>query len=57
LSFQRQTYEPFVNTLIADNSTALLAGTLAKIEKQLKLIPLLFSLSQISDIQQEIIHT
>jgi hypothetical protein len=29
LSFQRQTYEPFVNTLLAENSTALLAGTLA----------------------------
>jgi hypothetical protein len=29
---------PFVNALLADNSTALLAGTLAQIEKQLKLI-------------------
>jgi hypothetical protein len=57
LSFQRQTSEPFVNALLADNSTALLAGTLAQIEKQLKLISLTLSLSQISDIQQEIIHT
>jgi hypothetical protein len=31
--------EPFVNALLADTSTALLAGTLAQIEKQLKLIP------------------
>jgi hypothetical protein len=45
LSFQRQTSEPFVNALLADNSTALLAGTLSQIEKQLKLISLLsFSL-------------
>jgi hypothetical protein len=44
LSFQRQTSEPFVNALLADNSTALLAGTLAQIEKQLKLIPLPFPL-------------
>jgi hypothetical protein len=29
---------PFVNALLADNSTALLAGTPAQIEKQLKLI-------------------
>jgi hypothetical protein len=31
--------EPFVNALLADTSTTLLAGTLAQIEKQLKLIP------------------
>jgi hypothetical protein len=36
--------EPFVNALLADTSTVLLAGTLAHIEKQLKLIPLLFPL-------------
>jgi hypothetical protein len=33
-------------TLLADNSTTLLAGTLAQIEKQLKLIPLTLSLSR-----------
>jgi hypothetical protein len=57
--------EPSVNALLADNSIALLAdnsiallaGTLAQIEKQLKLISLTLSLSQISDIKQEIIHT
>jgi hypothetical protein len=38
------TSEPFVNALLADNSTALLAGTLAQIEKQLKLIPFSFPL-------------
>jgi hypothetical protein len=30
--------ESFVNALLVDTSTALLAGTLAQIEKQLKLI-------------------
>jgi hypothetical protein len=30
--------EPSVNALLADSSTALLAGTPAQIEKQLKLI-------------------
>jgi hypothetical protein len=37
--------EPFVNALLADTSTALLAGTLAQIEKQLKLIPSSFQTS------------
>jgi hypothetical protein len=46
--------EPFVNALLADTSTALLAGTLAQIEKQLKLIP--FS-SQTSNFKHEIIYT
>jgi hypothetical protein len=36
--------EPFVNALLVDNSTALLAGILAQIEKQLKLISLPFPL-------------
>jgi hypothetical protein len=31
--------EPSVNALLVDNSTALLAGILTQIEKQLKLIP------------------
>jgi hypothetical protein len=31
--------EPSVNVLLADTSTALLAGILAQIEKQLKLVP------------------
>jgi hypothetical protein len=44
LSFQRRTSEPFVNALLADNSTALLAGTLTQTEKQLKLISLPFPL-------------
>jgi hypothetical protein len=34
-----------VNALLADTSTALLAGTLAQIEKQLKLIPSSFQTS------------
>jgi hypothetical protein len=34
--------EPSVNALLADNSTALLAGILVQIEKQLKLIPTSF---------------
>jgi hypothetical protein len=38
------TSEHLVDALLADNSTALLAGTLAQIEKKLKLIPLLFPL-------------
>jgi hypothetical protein len=37
--------EPFVNALLADTSTALLAGTLTQIEKQLKLIPSSFQTS------------
>jgi hypothetical protein len=37
--------EPFVNALLADNSTALLAGILVQIEKQLKLIPTSFQTS------------
>jgi hypothetical protein len=37
--------ELFVNALLADYSTALLAGTLAQIEKQLKLIPILLQTS------------
>ena len=35
--------KPFVNAILADNSTALLAGILAQIEKQLKLISLSLS--------------
>jgi hypothetical protein len=35
--------QTLVNALLADNFTSLLAGTLAQIEKQLKLIP--YSLS------------
>jgi hypothetical protein len=46
--------EPFVNALLADNSTALLAGTLVQIEKQLKLIPTSF---QTSNSKHEIIYT
>jgi hypothetical protein len=46
--------EPFVNALPVDTSTALLVGTLAQIEKQLKLIP--FS-SQNSNFKHEIIYT
>jgi hypothetical protein len=45
--------EPFVNALLADTSTALLAGTLAQIEKQLKLIPSPF---QTSNSKHEIIY-
>jgi hypothetical protein len=37
--------KPSVNALLADNSTALLAGILAQIEKQLKLIPSSFQTS------------
>jgi hypothetical protein len=46
--------EPFINALLADTSTALLVGTLAQIEKQLKLIP---SSSQTSNSNHEIIYT
>jgi hypothetical protein len=46
--------EPFVNALLADNSTALLAGTLVQIEKQLKLIITSF---QTSNSKHEIIYT
>jgi hypothetical protein len=46
--------ELFVNALLADTSTALLAGTLAQIEKQLKLIPTSF---QTSNSKHEIIYT
>jgi hypothetical protein len=46
--------EPFVNALLADTSTALLAGTLVQIEKQLKLIPSSF---QTSISKHEIIYT
>jgi hypothetical protein len=47
--------ESFVNALLADISTALLAGTLSQIEKQLKLIPLPFPLR--FQTQHEIIYT
>jgi hypothetical protein len=45
--------EPSINVLLVDTSTALLAGTLAQIEKQLKLI--IFS-SQTSNSNHEIIY-
>jgi hypothetical protein len=41
---QRQTFEYLVNALLVDTSTALLVGTLAQIEKRLKLTPLFFAL-------------
>jgi hypothetical protein len=44
LSFQRQPSKHLVDVLLAENSTALLVGTFSQIEKQLKLIPLLFPL-------------
>ena len=47
--------ESFVNALLADTSTALLAGTLAQIEKQLKLIPSTSFQTSIST--HEIIYT
>jgi hypothetical protein len=37
--------EPSINALLVDNSTALLAGILVQIEKQLKLIPSSFQIS------------
>jgi hypothetical protein len=40
--------EPSVNALLADTSTALLAGNLAQIEKQLKLIPSSFQTSNLN---------
>jgi hypothetical protein len=46
--------EIFVNALLANTSTALLAGTLVQIEKQLKLIPSSF---QTSNSKHEIIYT
>jgi hypothetical protein len=47
---------PFVNALLADNSIALLAGTLAQIEKQFETHFLTLSLSDFKH-NPEIIHT
>jgi hypothetical protein len=46
--------ESFINALLADNLTALLAGTLVQIEKQLKLI---HTSLQTSNSKHEIIYT
>jgi hypothetical protein len=40
--------EPSVNAFLVDNSTALLAGILVQIEKQLKLIPSSFQTSNLT---------
>jgi hypothetical protein len=57
LRLQIQISEPFVNALLADTSTALLAGTLAQIEKQLKLIPLPFPLKFQTFNKKSFIHS